>query len=105
MAAWALSWKAESVNMGQNNVNDAYSDAYTEAFFPVCNDLLKQATSETAAGHHAAASALYLRVACLYRISRFPIMSSPLKWKAYEAQKAAYMMASAAWIDPIREVF
>ena len=32
-------------------------------------------------------------------------MNSPLKWKAFEAQKAAYMMASAAWVDPIREVF
>ena len=71
----------------------------------MCTTLLKEATAATVAGHHAAASALYLRIACLYRISRYPCMNSDVKWRAFEAQKAAYMMATAAWVDPIEEIF
>ncbi|KAI9870508.1 MAG: hypothetical protein M1830_004143, partial [Pleopsidium flavum] len=58
------------------NINDAYSDAYSEAFFPTCTSLLDQADSATAENNPALASSLYLRIACLYRISRFPIMNS-----------------------------
>ena len=32
-------------------------------------------------------------------------MNTPLKWKAFQAQKAAYMMGTAAWVDPIEEIF
>ncbi|KAI9814565.1 MAG: hypothetical protein M1827_003120 [Pycnora praestabilis] len=87
----------------KNSINDAYSDTYTEAFFPTCESLLEKADSISASGNHNEASALYLRVACLYRISRFPIMNSPVKWKAWEAQKAAYMKAATKWAEPVHE--
>lgn len=86
----------------QNDINDAYSDAYTEAFFPKCTALLDQAAS-CEAENPALASSLYLRVACLYRISRFPIMNSAVKWKAFEAQKSAYLKAVRGWADPVYE--
>lgn len=56
------------------------------------------------------ASELYLRAACVYRISRFPYItsfpevSSVSKWKAWEAQKNVYMKAASTWDAPIREV-
>lgn len=84
----------------KNNISDAYGDAYTEAFFPTCANLLGQAASST---DPEKTSALYLRVACLYRISRFPIMNSPVKQKAWEAQKNAYMKAASGWTDPIHD--
>ncbi|SLM39687.1 Alpha/beta hydrolase fold-5 [Lasallia pustulata] len=87
----------------ENDINDGYGDAYTKAFFPVCDDLLKEAESCAASGKSDQASDIYLRVACLYRISRFPIMNSPVKWKAWEAQKETYMKAAETWTEPIRE--
>ncbi|MCJ1341143.1 hypothetical protein MMC09_006439 [Bachmanniomyces sp. S44760] len=87
----------------KNNINDGYSDAYTEAFFPVCQALDKQASSATSSRDYAAASSLYLRIACLYRIARFPYIDSPKKWKAYELQKAAYLKVAGNWIEPVRE--
>ena len=87
----------------QNNINDGYSDAYTEAFFPTCDTLLEQADAIAASDSPGSAAGIYLRIACLYRISRFPIMNSPVKWKAWEAQKAAYMKATSAWVDPLKE--
>ena len=32
-------------------------------------------------------------------------MNTPMKWRAFEAQKASYMLATSAWIEPIHEVF
>ncbi|CAF9922191.1 MAG: hypothetical protein HETSPECPRED_004991 [Heterodermia speciosa] len=87
----------------ENNINDAYTDAYTTAFFPTCDALLAKAESETLAKNHAEASSLYFRIAALYRISRFPIMNSPIKYQAWEAQKAAYLKATANWVDPLTE--
>ncbi|MCJ1232022.1 hypothetical protein MMC12_008703, partial [Toensbergia leucococca] len=87
----------------KNNINDGYSDAYTEAFFPTCDTLLEQADAIAASDSPGSAAGIYLRIACLYRISRFPIMNSPVKWKAWEAQKAAYMKATSAWVDPLKE--
>ena len=65
---------------------------------------MKKATAATAADQHVEASALYLRVACLYRISRFPGLNTTTRRRAWEAQKAVYMMASAHWAEPVREV-
>lgn len=56
------------------------------------------------------ASELYLRAACVYRISRFPyissfpVVSSESKWKAWQAQKTVYMKAASNWDSPIKEV-
>lgn len=87
----------------KNNVSDAYTDAYTQAFLPQCDALNQASEAATASGDLARASSLYLRTAALYRISRFPIMNSPVKYKAWESQKAVYMKAVQHWTDPITE--
>ena len=57
------------------------------------------------------ASALYLRACCIYRIARFPYITSfpnvndQEKWNAWEKQKAAYLMAGELWEDtPLQEI-
>ncbi|KAI4130155.1 MAG: hypothetical protein LQ338_001863 [Usnochroma carphineum] len=85
------------------NINDGYSDAYTEAFFPTCTALLDQAKTLSASNNHAEASSLYFRIAALYRIARFPFLNSPIKRQAFEAQKSAYLSATQHWIDPMLE--
>lgn len=62
-----------------------------------------QAESHTALSEHHLASSLYLRIACLYRISRFPYINGPLKRKAWELQKEVYMKAASCWTDPVVE--
>ncbi|KAL2042547.1 hypothetical protein N7G274_005041 [Stereocaulon virgatum] len=88
----------------KNDINDGYSDDYTKAFFPVCDDLKSQAASHEASSQRHLLSPLYLRIACLYRIARFPYISSPLKRKAWELQKEVYMKAGSSWIEPMQEV-
>ncbi|EPE36442.1 alpha/beta-Hydrolase [Glarea lozoyensis ATCC 20868] len=94
----------------KNNINDGYGDAYTEAFFPIAEKLTRQADDLAAYKNHTAASELYLRAACLYRIARFPHItafpevSSAVKWKAWEAQKDVYMRAGKNWEVPMEEV-
>ena len=87
----------------KNNINDAYSDEYTSAFFPTCDALKSLAAAATASADHATASSLYFRIAALYRISRFPILNSPLKREAFALQKEAYMAATRNWVDPLTE--
>jgi predicted dienelactone hydrolase len=47
---------------------------------------------------------------CLYRISRFPYISSfptissQIKWEAWEAQKEVYMKAASKWESPVKEI-
>ena len=77
----------------KNNVADAYSDPYTKAFFPTCESLAREAEAAIASSDLSRASSLYLRIAALYRISRFPIVNPDVKWKAWEAQKDAYVKA------------
>ncbi|KAH8592806.1 pigment biosynthesis protein-like protein yellowish-green 1 [Bisporella sp. PMI_857] len=93
-----------------NNVNDGYGDEYTGAFFPAAENLTARGILASGSGDHEKASELYLRAACLYRISRFPYvgnfpqLSSESKWKAWEAQKAVYMRAASSWGEPMRQV-
>ena len=47
---------------------------------------------------------LYKRAAVVYRISRFPFICSPLKTRAYELQKAAYLKAAKLWETPLKDV-
>lgn len=89
-------------NRYKNNIDDGYSDAYTEAFFPVCEDLVRQAVSAEST-NPAEMSSLLLRAACLYRIARFPYISSPLKQKAWEAQKDIFLRGSSVWQNPVYE--
>ncbi|KAH6670422.1 Alpha/Beta hydrolase protein [Halenospora varia] len=94
----------------KNDINDGYGDAYTEAFFPIAEKLTRQADDLAAYKNFKDASTLYLRAACLYRISRFPYISafpeisSQSKWKAWEAQKEVYMKAGSKWEEPVQEV-
>ncbi|ERS98265.1 hypothetical protein HMPREF1624_05048 [Sporothrix schenckii ATCC 58251] len=103
-----------------NDINDGTSAAYTEAFFPTAEALTAQADQLLAAADgrddgkdkeaHKAASALYLRACAIYRIARFPyITAAPtvndeVKWRAWTAQKAAYLKAAKTWEVPIEEV-
>ena len=88
----------------QNGINDGYSDDYTKAFFPVCDELKSQAASYEASSQHHLLSPLYLRIACLYRIARFPYISSPLKRKTWEMQKEVYIKAGSSWTEPMQEI-
>ncbi|KAL8775246.1 MAG: hypothetical protein Q9209_000252 [Squamulea sp. 1 TL-2023] len=94
---WETKWRFP------HNINDGYSDAYTEAFFPTCDALIEKAKAAFASNNHAEASSLYFRIAALYRISRFPFINSPVKRQAFEAQKSAYLSATSHWIDPVVE--
>ena len=91
-------------DMIKENINDGYSDAYTTAFFPICDELKAKAASHIASSKPHLASDLYLRVACLYRIARFPYIDSPQKRFAWEMQKKVYMQAAGQWTDPVVEV-
>ncbi|KAK0717232.1 Alpha/Beta hydrolase protein [Lasiosphaeria miniovina] len=94
----------------EKNISDGTSPAYTRAFFPAAESLTAQGDAALAAGHDAAASALYLRACAVYRIARFPYItaypsvSCAVKWSAWEAQKAAYMKAARTWAVPVDEV-
>jgi len=94
------------------NINDACSPAYTEAFLPTAERLVsladKKAKEDPNSGKEA--SALYLRACAVYRIARFPYITGfpavndDIKWKAWEAQKAAYLEAGRLWACPVEEV-
>lgn len=94
----------------RNNINDGTSVEYTSAFFPIAEALDKRGDEAAAAGDQAAASALYLRAACVLRIARFPYItafpkiSCPEKWKAWQMQKDVYLKAGRAWPSPVAEV-
>ncbi|KAF6840706.1 pigment biosynthesis protein ayg1 [Colletotrichum plurivorum] len=94
----------------ENNINDGTSPEYTKAFFPIAESLTVKGDKAAAAGKKEEASDLYLRACTMYRIARFPYITAypeincPVKWKAWEAQKAAYMKAARSWDCPITEV-
>jgi hypothetical protein len=94
----------------ENNINDGTSIEYTNAFFGMAEDLTAKGDELAAAGDSAAASAHYLRACCVYRIARFPYITSfpevncPVKWKAWEKQKEVYLKAGRAWDLPVEEV-
>lgn len=96
-----------------NDINDGTSAAYTEAFFPIAEALTAQADqllTVDGGDNKKAASDLYLRACAVYRIARFPyITAAPtvndeVKWRAWTAQKAAYLKATKTWEVPIEEV-
>lgn len=100
-----------------NNINDGYSSSYTEAFLPAAANLVQKG-DEALTKDKSLASSYYLRAACLYRISRFPYIYTPLnqapisggatdgeiKAKAWVAQKEVYMKAATLWDQPIHEI-
>jgi hypothetical protein len=83
---------------------------YTEAFFETAENLTRQGDTADATGELKLASDIYLRAACVYRISRFPyvcsfpVVNSEIKWKAWTAQKVVYIKAASKWEEPITEI-
>lgn len=93
-----------------NDINDGTAKEYTQAFIPAADKLVSEADSLLAAGKKGEASDLYLRACTVYRIARFPYITSlphindEHKWKAWTAQKEAYMKAGRTWDSPNEEV-
>ncbi|KAK3901976.1 esterase FrsA [Staphylotrichum tortipilum] len=94
----------------QKGINDATSPSYTLSFLPTAARLTDEAHHAAATGNPQRASSLFLRACALYRIARFPyITCSPrvndtTKWRAWEAQKAAYLAAGQLWEAKVEEV-
>lgn len=92
-----------------NNINDAFSDAYTNTFLPIAEALEQQATEALNNAHNDRAAGLFRRAAVVLRISRFPYVShaskpsSSLKRLAFERQKAVYLKAASLWNPIIKE--
>ncbi|KAK4117661.1 alpha/beta-hydrolase [Canariomyces notabilis] len=93
-----------------NNINDGTSPEYTTAFLPTAERLTAEADALLAAGDTEKASAVYLRACAVYRIARFPYITSypavndPAKWRAWKAQKETYLRAAHTWACPVQEV-
>ncbi|PMD16032.1 alpha/beta-hydrolase [Hyaloscypha hepaticicola] len=91
------------------NINDGTSTEYTKAFFLIAASLTKQG-DDIQTSNPKQASGLYLRAACLYRISRFPYISAfptvndDTKWEAWTLQKSVYLKAAKTWEQPVTEV-
>ncbi|KAI1295171.1 Alpha/Beta hydrolase protein [Xylaria venustula] len=91
------------------NVNDATSSDYTEAFEGVADELEREGDRVHLSGAFEEASKLFLRAACVLRISRFPyytaypVPTNPAKCRAWEHQKQVYMKAAKYWTVPVSE--
>lgn len=92
-----------------NNINDPYTDAYTNAFLPTARDLVKKAQDLSDLGasskieHKEEAKKLYLRANAVFRIARFPYIGTDLKRQVFEEQKQAYMQGAQLWDVPVTE--
>ena len=88
-----------------DNVNDGYSDTYTEYFLPTAERLTDEALSAQGSDRAKAAD-LFKRACAVYRISRFPSVDagSGLKRKIYDTQKQVYLRGASLWDAPLKEV-
>ncbi|KAF2472402.1 alpha/beta-hydrolase [Lindgomyces ingoldianus] len=84
------------------NINDPFSDNYTNAFFPTGERLAKEAEAMEAKDQEAARK-LYLRANAVFRLARFPYIGTDLKRQVFEAQKGVYLKGSKLWEVPITE--
>ncbi|KAF2242326.1 alpha/beta-hydrolase [Trematosphaeria pertusa] len=84
------------------NINDPYSDDYTNAFLPVAQNLAKEA-QETETKDKEAAKKLYLRANAVFRLARFPYIGTELKKQVFEMQKETYLRGTKLWDVPIEE--
>jgi hypothetical protein len=85
-----------------NNFNDPYDDAYTNAFVPTAQKLVKQA-AEAEDKDKEEAKRLYLRANAVFRLARFPYIGTEVKEKVFEEQKEAYLRGTKLWDVPITE--
>lgn len=92
-------------NLIRDNVNDAYSDTYTQYFLPTAEKLTDAALSAQASDR-AKAAELFNRAACVYRISRFPSLDAGpgLKKQIFEMQKQVYLRGASLWDAPMKEI-
>ncbi|KAL2269371.1 hypothetical protein VTJ83DRAFT_1555 [Remersonia thermophila] len=87
----------------ENNITTSTSPAYTQTFLPTARLLASDADLAASRGDYALATSLYLRACAVYRIARFPYITSfPTinakdKWTAWEEQKRTYLKAGQIW--------
>lgn len=92
------------------NINDAYTDEYTNAFLPVASALEAKGQVAMQNGNTEKGAEYYRRAAVVYRISRFPYVgpasagTKSIKRLAFERQKKAYMAAASTWAPIMKEV-
>ncbi|KAJ5281737.1 hypothetical protein N7478_007109 [Penicillium angulare] len=92
------------------NINDPFTDAYTNAFSPIVDKLEEEATTALNNSHPDRAADLFRRAAVVLRISRFPYVSpttrpdTVTKRAALDRQKYLYMKAASLWNPVINEV-
>lgn len=79
-------------------------DAYAGPFLPIAESLHQQAEAAEEAGSTAKALELYLRECAVYRISRFPIVRTPLGRDIWAKQKATYAQAGKYLKPPSTEI-
>lgn len=85
------------------DINDPFSDAYTNAFLPTARALTRQA-QELETSDKARAKEMYLRANAVYRLARFPYIDTEAKKIAFEEQKTAYLRGTALWDVPVTEI-
>jgi hypothetical protein len=90
-----------------NNINDPYSDDYTNAFLPTAQSLAKRAKQEQlsqADGDQEETQKLFLRANAVYRLARFPYIGTDLKKQVFEEQKEVYLCGASTWASPIYDI-
>ncbi|KAH6629237.1 pigment biosynthesis protein Ayg1 [Boeremia exigua] len=92
------------------DINDPYTDAYTNAFLPTARALVQKAQELSHLGasskieHKEEAKLLFFRANALFRLARFPYIGTELKCRVFEEQKSAYLQGAQLWDVPIEEV-
>jgi hypothetical protein len=85
------------------NINDPYEDAYTNAFLPAARRLANEA-EEAEGNDREKAKKLYLNADAVYRLARFPYIGTELKERVFAEQKDTYMRGASLWARPVEEV-
>ncbi|QDS75204.1 hypothetical protein FKW77_000006 [Venturia effusa] len=87
----------------QKGINDPYDDRFCNAFLPTAERLASEADAVSYSDKTLAIQ-LYKRSSTVFRLSRFPYLNAtPLKIKAYSAQKETYLKGTKLWDAPIQE--
>lgn len=92
--------------MIRDNVNDAYTDQYTEYFLPTARRLVDEAMSVQGSDRKKAIE-LYERAAAVFRISRFPSVDGDetgFKRGIFNEQVQVYLRGASLWDTPLKQV-
>ncbi|KAK5075591.1 hypothetical protein LTS08_001342 [Lithohypha guttulata] len=90
----------------EDDVNDAYSDKYTEYFLPTARRLVDEAMSCQSSDRKRAIE-LYERAACVFRISRFPSVDGDetgFKRQIFNEQVQVYLRGASLWDAPLKQI-